>query len=70
VFYGGLRWNFRHWHMFSSVPGVNRGKTGKMRVDTPENWRKVCLIFGRDCLEIVYYTDPDSIEIMIGNYKL
>jgi len=30
------------------VPGVNRGETGKMRVDTPESAHTVCLIFGRE----------------------
>jgi len=30
------------------VPRVNRGETGKMRVDTPEHWHTLCLIFDRE----------------------
>jgi len=40
--------------MYSGVPRVNRGETGKMMVDTPdsgmdapESWHTVCLIFAR-----------------------
>jgi len=47
AFYGSSRQNLHHLHMYSGVPHVNRGETGKMRVDTPESWHTVCLIFGR-----------------------
>jgi len=30
VFYGSLRQNLHHWHVYSGVPHLNRGKTGKM----------------------------------------
>jgi len=31
----------------------NRDETGKMRVDTPESGHTVCLIFGRDKLNMI-----------------
>jgi len=34
VYYGGLRQNLHHLHMYSGVPGVIWGETGKMQVDT------------------------------------
>jgi len=37
VFYGGLRQNLYHLQVYSSVPHVNRGETGKMRVDPPDS---------------------------------
>jgi len=45
MFYGSLRQNSHHWHLYSSVPSVNRGEIAKMQVDTPESWHTVCLIF-------------------------
>jgi len=39
--------NWHHLHVCSGAPRINRGKTGKMRVDTPESWH-MCLIFGRE----------------------
>jgi len=33
--------------VYSGVPRVNRGKTGKMQVDTPESDHTVCIIFGK-----------------------
>jgi len=46
VVYSSLLRSLRHLHVYSSVPRVNRGETGKMRQDTPESWHTVCLIFG------------------------
>jgi len=34
VFYGGLRQNLHHLQVYSCVPGVNGGETGKMQVNT------------------------------------
>jgi len=42
--------------MNSGVPLVNRDKTGKMLVDTPESGQTVCLIFGRDSQLFYIYT--------------
>jgi len=47
AFYGGLQYNLHHWQVYSGVPQVNVGKTGKTRVDTSESWHTMCLIFGR-----------------------
>jgi len=49
VFYGRLRWKFDHLYVYSCVPLVSRGKTGKTQVDTPASWHTVCLIFSKDC---------------------
>jgi len=37
MFYGGLRQNLHYWQMYCGVPHVNRGETGKVRVDAPES---------------------------------
>jgi len=44
VFKGGLRQNLYHWQVYSSVPHVNRGETGKTWMDTSESGQKVRLI--------------------------
>jgi len=51
VFYGGSRQNLHHLHVYSGMPRVNRCKTDKMRVDKPESWHTVCLIFNRVRME-------------------
>jgi len=50
VFYGSLRQNLHHLHVYSDVPRVNRGEAGKMRLDTPKSWHTVCLIFGTEII--------------------
>jgi len=39
VYYGSLRQNLHHLHIYTGVPSVNRGKTGKMRMDS--GWQPV-----------------------------
>jgi len=43
-----VKWRFTS----KSLPfaRVNRGKTGEVRVDTPESWHTVCLFFGMDAI--------------------
>jgi len=37
VYYGSLRQNLHLLPVYFGVPSVNRGKTGKMLVDTPKS---------------------------------
>jgi len=48
----------------SGVPRVNRGKKGKMQVDTPESWHTMCLIFGRDTMA------GNIFDVLLGNQGL
>jgi len=59
VFYGSLRQNLHHMYVYSGVPHVNRGETGKMQVYTLDSgWIHLkvgiqCGIFGRAKLKTI-----------------
>jgi len=52
VFYGSLRQNLSHLHVYSGVPGVNRGDTPESGWIQPKSWHAVCLIFCRESMSI------------------
>jgi len=49
VYYGSLRQNLHHLHVFSGEPHVNKGETGKMRVDKADS-RWIQLKVGIQCV--------------------